>query len=638
LSGLISGLEQRVAERTYALVVSAEVGSNISQKINDLDELLAYAVEHISHRFEVYYAQIYLVDVTGKFLDLRVGTGSVGRELVKRGHRLPIGSGSINGTAAAEKRTILVKDTQTNPLHKANPLLPQTRLELCVPLIAGDKLVGILNMQSDTPYSFSEEDVPALEVLAVQLAIAVENARLLQESSAIKEQLELQIQGNVAQSWERYLDGIHQNELISYRYEAGKVVEMQKAIAQPVVMGVQTPVTVVGKSIGSIAVEEVSPGYWSQADEALIRSVAEQVGQRIENLRILEEAERYRQEAEEASRRLLREGWQEVQEEQAVTGFVYDQYSVNPLAETTAVTASDLQSPLLVQGEPVGMLELAGLDTSDAQTSEFLTAVAARLSAHLENLRLTRQTEEALSEARQRTAELNILNEMGVAFAAARETEEMLTLIQTYTARLIANTENFYIALYDEALNEIAIHLFYIPGEITHSHKVENIIRRRSSNGVTEYVMRTRKPLLVNGDMAVMAAELGFEAIGARSQSWMGVPLVIGDRTLGVLAMQSFEAANLYSDYQLELMMAVASGAAIALEGIRLLQQVQSRARQEQILREVTARVYTAVDAESILRATAQEINRRLGLEAFIYLEEQIQPDPAAVDGGNGHN
>ncbi|MBE7530347.1 MAG: GAF domain-containing protein [Ardenticatenaceae bacterium] len=638
LSSLIGGLEQRVAERTYALVVSAEVGSNISQKINDLDDLLAYAVEHIAQRFDVYYTQIYLVDVTGKFLDLRVGTGSVGRKLVKRGHRLTIGSGSINGTAAAEKRTILVKDTQTNPMHKPNPLLPQTRLELCVPLMAGDKLIGVLNMQSNTPYSFSEEDVPALEVLAVQLAIAVENARLFQESLDIKERLELQIQQNVTQSWGRYLDGIHQNELVGYRYEAGKVVEMQKAGARPSTAGVQMPVTVMGKSVGSITVEDVNPNLWSEEDVAIIRAIAEQVGQRIENLRLLDEAKRYHQEAEEASRRLLREGWQMVQEERAVTGYVYDHYAVSPLTDATAVTAPALQAPLLVQGEPVGFLELADLDTTNTYTAEFLTAVATRLSAHLENLRLTRQTEQALSEARQRTAELNILNEMGAAFAAARETEEMLTLIQTFTSRLIPITENFYIALYDETLNEITIHLFYIPGEITHSNKVENIIRRRSSNGVTEYVMRTRKPLLVNGDMAVVAAEMGFEAIGARAKSWMGVPLVIGDRVLGVLAMQSFDAANQYGEHQLELLMAVASGAAIALEGIRLLQQVQSRARQEQILREVTARVYTAVDAESILRATAQEINRRLGLETFIYLEDQIQTDSVAADGGNGHN
>lgn len=638
LSSLIGGLEQRVAERTYALVVSAEVGSNISQKINDLDELLAYAVEHISQRFEVYYTQIYLVDVTGKSLDLRVGTGSVGRELVKRGHRLPIGSGSINGTAAAEKRTILVKDTQTNPLHKANPLLPQTRLELCVPLVAGNKLVGVLNMQSDTPYSFSEDDVPALEVLAVQLAIAVENARLLQESLAIKEQLEAQIRGSVIQSWGSYLDAIHQNELIGYRYEAGKVMAIQKIMAQPATQRVQTPVTVVGKSVGSIAIEEVNLAHWSEADEAIIRSVAEQIGQRIENLRLLDEAKRYRQEAEEASRQLLREGWQVVQEKEDVTGFVYDQYTVSPFTETTAVTAADLQAPLLVRGEPVGILELADLGTSDEQTTEFLTAVANRLSAHLENLRLTRQTEEALSEARQRTAELNILNEMGVAFTSARETDEMLLLIHAYTSRLVGKTENFYIALYDEALNEMAIHLFYKPGEIAHSDKVENVIRRQKGNGITEYILHTRKPLLVNGDMAVTAAQLGFEAIGARSKSWMGVPLIIGNRALGVMAMQSFTAPELYDEYQVELFTAVASSAAIALESIRLLQQVQSRARQEQILREVTARVYTAVDAESILRTAAQEINRRLGLETFIYLEEQSQPDLVAANGDNGQN
>ncbi|NJN55272.1 MAG: GAF domain-containing protein [Anaerolineae bacterium] len=251
---------------------------------------------------------------------------------------------------------------------------------------------------------------------------------------------------------------------------------------------------------------------------------------------------------------------------------------------------------------------------------------------------MSQQTEEALSQARERTAELNILNEMGVAFAAAHETDQMLALIQTYASRLIGSTENFYIALYDDVTDEIAIHLFYKPGELVYSEKVENIIRRHSGNGVTEYVIHTRKPLLVNGDMEATAAMLGFEAIGARSKSWMGVPLIVGERTLGIIAMQSFSTLDLYDEYQMELLMSVASGAAIALESIRLLQQIQSRGRQEQILREVTERVYTAVDTESILRTAAQEINRHLGLETFIYLEEQAEPDPTTVAGGNGHN
>lgn len=648
LRGLIGGLEQRVAERTYALVVSAEVGSNIAQKINDLDELMAYAVEHISRRFDVYYTQIYLVDVTGKFLDLRVGTGSVGKELVKRGHRLPVGPGSINGTAAAEKRTILVKDTQNNPLHKPNPLLPQTRLELCVPLIAGDKLVGILNMQSDTPYSFSQEDVPALEVMAVQLAIAVENARLFQESLDIKEQLEAQIRQNVTQSWERYLDAIHQDEMVGYRYEAGKVVAVKKAamsisgmesqavvaapMAAPMAAPVAAPVAVAGKPVGSIAVEDMDLAHWSEADEVIIHSVAAQVGQRIENLRLLEEATRYRQEAEEASRRLLREGWQTFQEEHAVSGFVYDHQAVRPLAEVTAVTPAPLHAPLLVQGEQVGVLEVADVAAVDAKTEVLLTAVAARLSAHLENLRLTWQTEHALAQSQARGQELAVLNEMSRALSAQQNVDGVVEIVYEYTARLM-DASNFYVALYDSAQDEIEFVMDITKGQTRwHSGK------RRAGNGLTEHLLRTRQPLLMPNNIRQHLERLGITAIGGEAQSWLGVPMIIGDQAIGVIGLQSYTTPDVYSEQHLRLLTAISSQAAIAIESARLFEQVQSRARQEQILREVTARVFTAVDAESILRATAQEIHQHLGLEAFIYLEEEIQPDTAVAVSGNGHN
>jgi GAF domain-containing protein len=165
---------------------------------------------------------------------------------------------------------------------------------------------------------------------------------------------------------------------------------------------------------------------------------------------------------------------------------------------------------------------------------------------------------------------------------------------------------------------------------------LQSIIRRKSGNGVTEYILRSRQPLLVKGNMAEVAQKLGFTLIGVEATAWMGVPMVVGDRAVGVIAMQSFQGRHTYDEHDLDLFTAVASSAAISLEGIRLLQQVQSRARQEQILREVTARVHTAIDAEAIMRTAAQEINRRLGLETFVYLDSDQEAETATAHGGNG--
>lgn len=638
-------MENKVAERTRDLALAADIGRTLTQ-VRDVEDLLAEAASSVQGRFNLYYVQIYLIDAAGQNLVMRAGTGTVGQELRQRGHSLPLNAASINGTAVVNREAVIVADTAVSPAFRPNSLLPDTRSEMAVPLIVGEKVVGVLDLQSSQPQALSAENLGAFEILAGQLAIAIENARLIRDTNRARAELEARIQQSTRVNWDRYLDAIHRGERIGYRYEYGETsmlddtaVPSSTAVpASP--SNINVPIIIGGESFGTV--EVLSPvGGFVDDDLEMVSSVARLISQQIENLRLLDEAEQYRQEAEAATRRMVREGWEETEQAQQNTSFVYDQTAVLPLAEI-AQTQADIVVPLAVQGESIGWLELAGVAANDAEVTRLATAVAARLSAHLENLRLSLQTEDALSQAKQRTAELNILNEMGAAFTSARETEEMLRLIRAYTSRLISKTENFYIALYDEALNEITIHLFYKPGEIVHSDKVENVVRRQKGNGVTEYILHTRKPLLVNGEMAVTAAQLGFEAIGARSKSWMGVPLVIGNRALGVMAMQSFTTPELYDEYQLELFTAVASSAAIALESIRLLQQVQSRARQEQILREVTARVYTAVDAESILRTAAQEINRRLGLETFIYLEEQSQSgqvaELVAANGPSGQN
>jgi len=177
----LAGLEHRVKERTRELTLSAEVSRSLSQE-HDLDLLLKDAVEKIQSSFDLYYTQIYLADPANRELVLRSGTGEVGAELMNRGHWLPVGLESINGSAAAEKQPVIVADTSTSKLFKPNPLLPDTRSEMAVPLIVSDRVVGVLDMQSDRPNALSTENMAAFQSLAGQLASAIENASLLAQA------------------------------------------------------------------------------------------------------------------------------------------------------------------------------------------------------------------------------------------------------------------------------------------------------------------------------------------------------------------------------------------------------------------------------------------------------------------------
>ena len=181
LQETLQGLEQRVAERTQNLELAAEVGRSVSQ-VRDLDVMLKDACELIRKEFDLYYVQVYLSNPAQSELLLQAGTGEVGVQLLERKHRLQLNTGSINGRAAVEKRSVVITDTAQSATFHPNPLLPDTRGEMAVPLIVADKVVGVLDMQSSHPDTLTEEVLPAFEALAGQLAVAIQNANLVAEA------------------------------------------------------------------------------------------------------------------------------------------------------------------------------------------------------------------------------------------------------------------------------------------------------------------------------------------------------------------------------------------------------------------------------------------------------------------------
>ncbi len=118
---------------------------------------------------------------------------------------------------------------------------------------------------------------------------------------------------------------------------------------------------------------------------------------------------------------------------------------------------------------------------------------------------------------------------------------------------------------------------------------------------------------------------MGIEVHGRMPASWLGVPMVSGKDVLGVLAVQSFEEAGVYDEHHQDLLTAVASQVAIAIENARLFDQVQARAKREQILREITAQVRGKADVDTIMRTAAQEVGKALGRQSFVYLRDSDQ-------------
>ena len=175
----------RVLEESRRIALHFETASEIARDISsslDLDELLKKATDLIRSRFEFDHAAVFLKDASGEFAVIREATGEAGAQMKRAGHKLGIGSKSIVGYVAGNGELLVVNDTDRDATYYANPLLQDTRSEVAIPLKIGDRIVGVLDVQSKKAYGFSSDNLRILQILADQLAIAVVNSELFAET------------------------------------------------------------------------------------------------------------------------------------------------------------------------------------------------------------------------------------------------------------------------------------------------------------------------------------------------------------------------------------------------------------------------------------------------------------------------
>jgi putative methionine-R-sulfoxide reductase with GAF domain len=188
----ITTLEQRVADRTKELATVAEV-STTAATILETGELLQEVVDLTKERFGLYHSHIYLLDEAGQNLVLAAGAGEPGRKMVAERRSIPLDHPhSLVARASRDRKGVIVNDVTQEPDFLPNPLLPNTRSELAVPMIASGNLIGIFDIQSDRIGRFAETDINVQTTLAAQVAISIQNVRSF-ESTRTKANLETQV-------------------------------------------------------------------------------------------------------------------------------------------------------------------------------------------------------------------------------------------------------------------------------------------------------------------------------------------------------------------------------------------------------------------------------------------------------------
>ena len=265
-------------------------------------------------------------------------------------------------------------------------------------------------------------------------------------------------------------------------------------------------------------------------------------------------------------------------------------------------------APLLAKGEVIGFLDLTSLtpDFYNHTHADRLKAFADQVAIAVENARL-------LEEAQQRADQLSALLDIGLAVNSGLEMDKLLRALLEKCKRVLP-IEAFYVATYDHETGMIGFPLFYDKGEI--SVLPPNVMRE--SPGLTGYVIQTRQVLYIPDALAEEAARK-YKAIdfgGDPSRSYVGVPLLVGDRVVGVISMQCSQP-NAYHPDQIRLLETIATQTAGVIENARLFEEVRHRAEEMTALFDIGITVTSGLDMEQVLKTLLEKCRQVLPVEAF---------------------
>jgi signal transduction histidine kinase/HAMP domain-containing protein len=561
LRDLFGSLEQRVADRTHDMELASEVGRAISEKIGNLTEMLTEAAETIRSRFDLYYTQVYLVDPSGRNLLLRAGTGDAGSQLVRRGHRLAISSASLNGRAALDRHAVIMGDTQQSSNFQHNPLLPLTRSELAIPLIVNNKVVGVLDMQNEKPETFSEANLSAFQVLAGQLAIAIQNAALFKEAEESRLVVEEQAARLTGSGWQQFMNAVDRNENIGYAFSQDEILPWVEAESPVLDNTLTVPIEITGATVGEVQLADGTNRKWTTAETEVVQAAVSHVGQHIENLRLFGQAEKYRSEAEQVSRRLTSEGWNEYLQtrKELADGYSYNLDKVQPLngnGHNESVPA--LSYPLMVRDESIGIVLVDSKDGAESHTSEVISAVVEQLSGHIENLRL-------LEQAEQRRLELETVAKVSSTVSTVLDPDKLLqTVVDMTKERFGLYHAHIYLA--DQNWNTLL--LASGAGEVGHKMVAEeHSISMDAEKSLVARALRERQPIIAN-DVRSQPDFLPNPLL-PETRAEMAVPMIVSDKIIGVFDVQS-DNVNGFSKEDAAIYTTLASQVAIALQNARL--------------------------------------------------------------------
>jgi len=364
------------------------------------------------------------------------------------------------------------KDNHLMPVESVSMALPESDNAISAPLVASGQVIGEMQIHPAAERTMTAEDENLASAVAQQVSLQIQNLRLLDAAERARAEALEATRQFTHQSWESFLDGIRNSERIGYAYNQNAVESFMEP--SPAQHDYQETVRVLDEQVGRLFVKADPTRPLTDEDRTMINTVAVQVSQQVENIRLLADAARARADAEAATRRLTRENWGAFteQKEDEALGFIYDSNSVSPLGTTTIPAGNAFEQPLLVQGEPIGQLKVMGLQAISSEQRELAASIATQASIHLETLRLN-------EELQKRARELQELDRLKSAFLAnmSHELRTPLNSILGFTDVMLEGLDG---PLTDYMNNDLRLiqkngqHLLHLINDVLDMAKIES--------------------------------------------------------------------------------------------------------------------------------------------------------------------
>lgn len=314
LLNLKGSLESRIEERAEQLqsantinIYRANQFETIVQvtsainSIRNTSDLLPKIASVVSEQFNYYHVGIFLNDENNQFTYLTASNSKGGQRMLEHGHNLKIGEQGIVGYVAGSGTQRVARNVGEDVVYFNNPDLPETKSEMALPLRSGNKVIGVLDVQSTKADVFSPEDIRVLGILADQVSLAIDNTRLYETTRRSLEEAEALYRQYLRQAWSRLP---REQQLAGYRYSQRGTTPLEIPVifdAEEKRSGgkvseegarLNVPIKLRGETIGNLIVHVAQDRRWNQDQIDLVEAVAERVALSAENARLFDETNR----------------------------------------------------------------------------------------------------------------------------------------------------------------------------------------------------------------------------------------------------------------------------------------------------------------------------------------------------------